>query len=56
MFVNTFFVSVRDIAAAALAAFQKPLIGQQFDLTGAEALDHSEAASIISEVSGRPVA
>ncbi len=53
---KTSFISVRDIAAAALAAFQKPLIGLEFDLTGPEALDHSQAATIISEVSGRPVA
>lgn len=53
---KTSFISVRDVAAAALAAFRKPLTGQEFDLTGPEALDHSQAAAIISEVSGRPVA
>jgi uncharacterized protein YbjT (DUF2867 family) len=53
---KTSFISVRDIAAAALAAFKTPLAGQELDLTGPEALDHSEAAKIISEVSGRPVA
>lgn len=53
---KTSFISVRDIAAVALAAFQKPLTGLEFDLTGPEALDHSQVAAIISEVSGRPVA
>jgi uncharacterized protein YbjT (DUF2867 family) len=53
---KTSFVSVQDIAAIALAAFQTPLVGQELDLTGPAALDHSEAAKIISEVSGRPVA
>ena len=53
---KTSFISVRDIAAAALTAFQKPLSTHELDLTGPEALDHSEAAKIISEVSGRPVA
>jgi uncharacterized protein YbjT (DUF2867 family) len=53
---KTSFISVRDIAAAALAAFRKPLTGLEFDLTGPEALDHSQVAAIISEVSGRPIA
>ncbi len=52
---KTSFISVRDIAAAALVSFRKPLTNQEFDLTGLEALDHSDAARIISEVSGRPV-
>ena len=52
---KTSFISVRDIAAVALTAFQTPLVGQELDLTGPEALDHSQAAKIISEVSGRPV-
>jgi uncharacterized protein YbjT (DUF2867 family) len=53
---KTSFISVRDIAAVALAAFQKPLTSQELDLTGPEALGHSQAAKIISEVSGRSVA
>jgi uncharacterized protein YbjT (DUF2867 family) len=53
---KTSFISVRDVAAAALAAFRTPLVGRELDLTGPEALDHSEAAKIISEASGRPVA
>jgi len=51
---KTSFISVRDIAAAALAAVQKELTGE-FDLTGSEALDHAEAARAIGEASGRPV-
>jgi uncharacterized protein YbjT (DUF2867 family) len=53
---KTSFISVRDVAAVALAAFQKPLTGQELDLTGPEALDHTEAAKIVSEASGRPIA
>jgi uncharacterized protein YbjT (DUF2867 family) len=53
---RTSFISVEDIAAAVVAAFQRGLTGEEFDLTGPEALDHSEAARIIGEASGRPVA
>jgi uncharacterized protein YbjT (DUF2867 family) len=53
---KTSFISVQDIAAAVVAAFQAPLGGTEFDLTGPEALDHAEAARIIGEVAGRPVA
>jgi uncharacterized protein YbjT (DUF2867 family) len=53
---KTSFISVRDIAAVALAAFQKPLTGQELDLTGPDALDHAEAAKIVSDASGRAVA
>ena len=53
---KTSFISVRDIAAVALAAFKTPLTGQELDLTGPEALDHAEAAKIVSEASGRTVA
>ncbi len=52
---KTSFISVLDIAAVALAAFQKSLNGQELDLTGPDALDHAEAAKIISEASGRSV-
>lgn len=53
---KTSFISVRDIAAVALVSFQRPLKSQELDLTGPESLDHAEAAKIISEASGRPVA
>jgi uncharacterized protein YbjT (DUF2867 family) len=52
---KTSFISVRDIAAAVVAAFRTPLTGREFDLTGPEALDHTEIAKIIAEVSARPV-
>jgi len=52
---KTSFISVRDIAAVAIAAFQKRLVGRAFDLTGPEALDHAEVAKIITEAAGRPV-
>jgi uncharacterized protein YbjT (DUF2867 family) len=52
---KTGFISVADIAAVAVAAFQKRLTGQEFDLTGPEALDHREVARIISAASGRAV-
>ena len=52
---KTSFISVHDIAAAVLAAFQKSLGEQEFDLTGPAALDHAEAAQIISEASGLPI-
>ena len=52
---STSFISVLDIAAAAVAAFQKNLTGQQFDLTGPVALNHAEVARIITGVSRRPV-
>ena len=53
---KTSFISTEDIAAVAAAAFSAPLAGQELDLTGAEALDHSEVAAILSEVSGRQIA
>ncbi len=51
---KTSFISIHDIASAALASFQKRLTGE-FDLTGPEALDHGEAARAIGRASGRPV-
>jgi len=52
---KTSFISVQDIAACSVALFRAPRDRQEYDLTGAEALDHAEVARIISEVSGRPV-
>ncbi len=52
---KTSFISAVDIAAVAVAAVQKQLTGEELDLTGPEALDHTEAARIITEVSGRAV-
>ena len=53
---RTSFISVHDIAASAVAAFETPLHNMELDLTGSEALDHTEIAKIIADVSGRPVA
>jgi uncharacterized protein YbjT (DUF2867 family) len=52
---KTSFISVHEIAACVVAAFETPLENREFDLTGPEALDHTEVAKIIAEVSGRPV-
>ena len=52
---KTSFIAVEDIAAVAVAAFARSLAGQEFDLTGMEALDHTAVARIISEASGRAV-
>ncbi len=52
---KTSFISAKDIAEVAAAAFSKALYGKEYNLTGPEALDHSQAAKTISEVIGRQV-
>ncbi len=52
---KTSFISTRDIAEVAAIAFSKAHYGKEYNLTGPEALDHFEAAKIISEVIGRKV-
>lgn len=52
---KTSFISVKDIATVAVAALKQSLTGVEIDLTGPEALSHSEVAKIISEASGRSV-
>lgn len=52
---KTSFISVEDIAAAVVSALERELAGQEYDLTGAEALDHAEVAQIISRAAGRPI-
>jgi uncharacterized protein YbjT (DUF2867 family) len=52
---KTSFISVQDMAAFVVAALQQPLTGKEYDLTGPAALDHTEVAKIIGEVSGRAV-
>jgi uncharacterized protein YbjT (DUF2867 family) len=52
---GTSFISVEDIAAVAAAAFEKELLGNEYNLTGPEALDHDKVARIISEISGRRI-
>jgi len=52
---KTSFISTRDVAAVAAAAFAEKRHGQEHNLTGPEALDHIEAARLISEVAGRKI-
>jgi uncharacterized protein YbjT (DUF2867 family) len=52
---GTSFISVADIAAVAATAFEKEQFGAEYNLTGPAALDHVQAAKIISEASGRQV-
>jgi len=50
------FIDARDIAESAAAALTSSAVnGKAFNLTGSEALSYTEAASILSEVLGRPV-
>jgi len=52
---KTSFISIEDIAAVTAAAFEKKLYGNAYNLTGPDALDHAQAARMISEVSGKTV-
>ena len=52
---GTSFISVADIAAVAATAFEKEQFGTEYNLTGPAALDHVQAAKIISEASGRQI-
>lgn len=52
---GTSFISIEDIAAVAAAAFEKEHFGAEYNLTGLAALDHAQAAKIISEASGRQI-
>ncbi len=45
---KTSFISVKDIAAVAAMAFEKEKFGQAFNLTGPEALDHTQVATLIT--------
>jgi uncharacterized protein YbjT (DUF2867 family) len=52
----TSFISVDDIAAVAVKALREPgHLGQAYDLTGGESLDHAQVAVILSGVLGRPI-
>jgi uncharacterized protein YbjT (DUF2867 family) len=53
---KTSFIAAQDIAAVAAAAFTNNLTSQEYNLTGPEALDRTEVARIISEVTGREIA
>lgn len=51
------FIDVRDIAESAAAALtRKDFDGQAFNLTGPQALSYAEAATVLGQVIGRPVA
>jgi uncharacterized protein YbjT (DUF2867 family) len=53
---KTSFIDTRDIAAVAAAVLTEPgHAGQEYTLTGDQALTYGEAAAIISQVSGRTV-
>jgi uncharacterized protein YbjT (DUF2867 family) len=50
------FIDARDIAAVAAELLDGPTHdGHAFDLTGSQALDHDEAAAILSRETGRPI-
>ena len=49
---KTSFISTKDIADVAALAFQHKRFGIEYNLTGPDALDHTQAAKIISENSG----
>lgn len=51
----TSFISAGDIAAVAAAAFARKSYGVEYNLTGPAALNHTEAAAIISEASGKTI-
>jgi uncharacterized protein YbjT (DUF2867 family) len=54
---KTSFIEARDIAASAAAALTTDRFdGRAFNLTGPEALSYHEAAEVLSEAAGRPVA
>lgn len=51
------FIDARDIAESAAAALTRPdFDGQAFNLTGPQALSYAEAAAVLGQVIGRPVA
>ncbi len=50
------FIDTRDIAAVAAALLTSDAFAnQEFDLTGAQALNHDEAAAILSKAAGRTI-
>ncbi len=52
---KTSFIAAHDIAAAVVSAFNRKLVGKTYDLTGSEALDHTEVAQLISTATGRTI-
>lgn len=54
---QTSFVDARDIAASAAAALTTSLFdGKAFNLTGPQALSYAQAATLLSDVIGKPIA
>ncbi|KQW45435.1 MULTISPECIES: NAD(P)H-binding protein [unclassified Roseateles] len=50
------FIDARDIAAVAAALLvSNRFDGQDFDLTGPEALDHDQVAALLSQAAGKPI-
>lgn len=52
---KTSFISTKDIAEVAAAAFAQRLFGKEYNLTGPGALDHTEVARAISKAIGKEV-
>lgn len=52
---KTSFISTKDIAQTAAIAFQQKHYGKEYNLTGPDALDHTQVAAMISEVAGKQV-
>lgn len=53
---KTSFIAITDIAAVAVAALtEEGHAGKAYNLTGSQALNHTEIAAVISEVSGRNI-
>lgn len=52
---RTSFISTADIAAVAASAFEEGHYGSEYNLTGPDALDHSQVAGMISEITGKTI-
>jgi len=52
---KTSFISTKDIAEVAMKAFSEAHYSKEYNLTGPKALDHTQAAKIISAASGKIV-
>jgi len=52
---KTSFISTADIADTAAQAFKTGSTGMEYNLTGPNALDHTEVAQILSDVSGKDI-
>jgi uncharacterized protein YbjT (DUF2867 family) len=52
---KTSFISTADIADVAATAFSEARYGEEYNLTGPEALDHSQVAKLIGDAIGREV-